>query len=122
MSLDYSLEKCADDVNTNAKVVERFGPTALYYLSMACLACGVPALKTALDCEKLYDRVRMLGWMKNEDNQRSWWEFVTAMQGFSTNASKTTDAQFARQLLDQMKREAEEERRRMVLRMTAKAN
>ena len=113
MSLDYSLEKCAENVNTDAKVAERFGPAALHYLATACLACGVPVLKTAADCERLYDRVRGLGWLEHAGNQRNWWEFITAMQGFFTNASKMTDSQFARQLIDKMKREGEEERRRI---------
>lgn len=113
MSLNYYLTKCSDDVNTNEKVIAKFGDESLYSLSMACMTCGVPALKTAADCEKLYDRARALEIIPAKAHE-SWWTFITAMQGFSTNGSVFTDSAFAKILLANMKRDGERERRAFV--------
>lgn len=121
MSLDYSLAKCSDEVNMNGKVADRFGASALYSLTMAMMAVGVPELKTDADCAKLYDRVRALGWF-NDSARRDWWQMITTMKGITTNANKSTDAQFSKQLIDKMMREGAAERRQMDNEMTAKTN
>lgn len=112
MSLNFYLDKCSDDVKTNGKVTEKFGEQALYSLSMACMACGVTALKTDADCERLYDRARVLEIIPHA-NRADWWKFIVAMKGFSTNATARTDAQFAKQLIDRMKYDGQYERRNM---------
>lgn len=110
MSLDYGLSKCREDVNTNGKVAERFGEQAMYSLSVLTMVCGVPNLKTAADCEKLYDRGRAIELIP-ADKKGEWWEFIQAMRGLWTNANPYTDTQFAKLLLGHWMRNGEAERR-----------
>lgn len=116
MSLDYSLEKCSDEANTNGKVAAKFGDHALYSLTMAMMACGVPALKTDKDCEMLFDRAYALSWF-TDSNRRDWWKMIVTLRGITTNVSKKTDAQFAKQLVDKMNRIGEAVRRQMTREM-----
>lgn len=119
MSLDYSLEKCAETVNTNAKVAEKYGQGALYSLSMLTMICGVPHLKTAKHIETLYDRGRAMEFI-DKTNKEHWWAMLTEMQGFYTNANTKTDAQFAKDLLAHYVRNGEYERRVIVKGMDVK--
>jgi predicted acyl esterase len=114
MSLDYSLAKCNESFNTNGKVADKYGAETLYSLTMAMMAAGVPELKTAIHCETLFDRINALGWIGDGSARQNWWNVITDLQGLTTNANKKTDAQFAKQLLDKMKRDGEMLRRRMV--------